>query len=324
MLTAAGVGGPGLTTAAFQAGIANMQATLEHNAAERIHHEAARNVKTFTGKYRDALAQCMHHLCNTPDDAGLPDVHNLLVKAPNKSHNYPIIQGLIQEQTQASAVPLPVTCAPLTTTKLVDQVFRNFCLGGNGLTFGQGLTPFAVVCEGQADVEDIRTKIKQATIAEAGTSVSLDDVQRISTSDICFPTDARSAEEKLYGFSIIVDLFHGVGHPVATSIRAMAIQIGPSFHRLVSQYADSPAKGMDLICRVLYDIQQDYFTYVSQVASGACLPAPVFARLANLVHSFLVDSLSALPATWYNLVNAPVNGRSVREKHGREDAQPSP
>ena len=105
MLTAAGVGGPGLTMPAFQAGIANMQATLDHNAAECIRHENTHSEKTFTGKYGDALAQRMHRLCNTPDDTGLPDVHTLLVKAPNKSHDYVIIQGLIQEQTQVSAVP---------------------------------------------------------------------------------------------------------------------------------------------------------------------------------------------------------------------------
>ena len=58
----------------------------------------------------------------------------------------------------------------------------------------------------------------------------LDDAEHITTLDIRFPTDARSAEEKLYGFSIIVDLFHGIAHPVATNIRAIAIQIGPTFH----------------------------------------------------------------------------------------------
>ena len=84
-------------------------------------------------------------------------------------------------------------------------MFRSFCPGGNGLIFGQGLTPFAIVCEGQTDVEAVRAKIKQASLAEGGTSMSLDDAERISTSDIRFPTDARSAEEKLYGFSIIID-----------------------------------------------------------------------------------------------------------------------
>ena len=50
------MGGPGLTTAAFQAGIANMQATLDHNA-ERIRHENARSEKTFTGNYGDVIGQ---------------------------------------------------------------------------------------------------------------------------------------------------------------------------------------------------------------------------------------------------------------------------
>ena len=63
----------------------------------------------------------------------------------------------------------------------------------------------------------------------------LDNAERISTSDIRFPTDARSAKEKLYGFSIIVNLFHGVAHPIAVNIRSMVTQIGPTFHRLVSQ-----------------------------------------------------------------------------------------
>ena len=151
----------------------------------------------FTGKYGAAIAQRMHRLCNTPDDARLPDVHNLLVKAPNKSHDYAIIQGLIQECTQASAVPLPVTCVPLTTTKLVDQVFRNFCPGGSGLVFSQGLFPFSIICDGQAEVEGVRALIKNAQIVEGGASVSLEDAQRITTSDVSFPSNPQSAEEKL-------------------------------------------------------------------------------------------------------------------------------
>ena len=85
----------------------------------------------------------------------------------------------------------------------------------------------------------------------------MDDAQRITTSDIHFPSNPRAAEEKLYGFSIIVELFHGVRHPVADSICNMAIRLGPAFQQLADQYADTPAQGMDLVCRVLYDIQQD-------------------------------------------------------------------
>ena len=98
--------------------------------------------------------------------------------------------------------------------------------------------------------------------------MSLEDAHRITTSDVRFPSNPRSAEKKLYGFSIIVDLFHGVAHPVAVSICNMVIRLGPAFHRLADQYADTPTQGMDLVCRVLYDIQQDYFRYVADVSNG--------------------------------------------------------
>ena len=201
----------------------------------------------------------MHRLCGVADDADLPEVHILLARAPNKAQDYATIQGLIHVRTNASPIPLPVTCAPVPTTKLVDQVFRNFCPGGSGLVFSQGLFPFSIIYDGQAEVEGVRALIKNAQIVEGGASVSLEDAQRITTSDVSFPSNPQSAEEKLYGFSIIVDLFHGVAHPVSVSIRNMAIRLGLAFHRLADQYADTPTQGMDLVCRVLYDIQQDYF-----------------------------------------------------------------
>ena len=323
-LTAAGVGGPALTTAAFNAGIVNMQATLKHNAAERLRLEAARNSRSFTSKHGDALAERMHRLCGVANDVDLPEVHVLLARAPNKAKDYAIIQGLIHVQTNASPIPLPVTCAPVPTTKLVDQVFRNFCPGGSGLVFGQGLSPFSIVCDGQAEVEGVRALIKNAQIAEGGASVSLEDAQCITTSDLHFPSNPRSAEEKLYGFSIIVDLFHGVAHPVARSIRNMAICLGPAFHRLADQYADTPTQGMDLVCRALYDIQQDYFRYVADVANGVAGIVPTFRRVVDLVESFRADSLSALPAPWYNLVDAPTNTKGNRDKRSRDDSQPTP
>ena len=120
----------------------------------------------------------MHRLCGVGNDVDLPEVHVLLARAPNKAQDYSIIQGLIHVQTNASTIPLPVTCAPVPTTKLVDQVFRNFCPGVSGLVFGQGLSPFSIVCDGQAEVEGVRALIKNAQIAKGGASVSLEDAQR--------------------------------------------------------------------------------------------------------------------------------------------------
>ena len=81
---------------------------------------------------------------------------------------------------------------------------------------------------------------------------------------------------------------------------------------------------MDLVCRVLFDIQQDYFAFVLDTAAGRAPATPTFENLSKLVHSFRVNSLSALPAPWYDMIDAPVNGRAKREKRGRAEVEPTP
>ena len=78
------------------------------------------------------------------------------------------------------------------------------------------------------------------------------------------------------------------------------------------------------MCRVLFDIQQDYFAFVSDTAGGRAPAVPTFDDLSKLVHSFRVDSLSALPAPWYNLIDAPVNERAKQEKRNRAKVEPTP
>ena len=70
--------------------------------------------------------------------------------------------------------------------------------------------------------------------------------------------------------------------------------------------------------------QQDYFAFVSDTAAGRAPATPTFENLSKLVHSFRVDSLSALPAPWYDLIDAPVNGRAKREKRGPAEVKPTP
>ena len=94
------------------------------------------------------------------------------------------------EQAQRSVVPLNAGCAPMATTKLVDEVFRSFRPGSTGLTFGVGLSPFSIVCEGHSEMAQITKMIKQAELTEAGTSVSLADAERIISSGVRFPSSA--------------------------------------------------------------------------------------------------------------------------------------
>ena len=159
----------------------------------------------------------MHRLCNVGQDEDLPLVHQQLATSTSKHRDYNIVGGLLIERMVAARRGLTVANAPLATTSLVDTVFRSYTPANTRLTFGKGATPFAIVCEGRQGIEDIKELIKRAEIAESGSSVSLADAELITTTDMRFPSSARAAEEQLYGWSILLDIFHGVLHPVALS-----------------------------------------------------------------------------------------------------------
>ena len=62
---------------------------------------------------------------------------------------------------------------------------------------------------------------------------------------------------------------------------------------------------MDLVCRVLYEAQQEYFEYVNGLASGRRATMPTYSEILGRVRTFRAASLCPLPASWYSLVDAP-------------------
>ena len=299
-----GVGGPGLSNAAFAAGVAQIQTTLTDTHADRIQFERDRATKTFAEKHGDALADRLMRFCSVADEANLPEVHSLLVKAP-RNREYSVLNGILAERAQASPLPLTSQSAPMATPRLVDEVFRSYQPGGTGLLFGQGLSPFAIVCEGHKEMAEIKSLVKKAELVEGGTSMSVTDAAVFTSSDVRFPTDAFVAGEKLYGWSIGVDVFHGTATAIAQNVRTAVTVIVPCLHRLVAQMADTPAVGMDLVCRIMYELQQDYFQYLSLLASGGGGGAPTFSHIVQKVITYRADSLSPLPNQWYTLIDAP-------------------
>ena len=118
-----GVGGPGLTTNAFNASITNLETTVNNVATQRLDFQCAPAERSFTEKHGDALAQRMHRLCNVANNDHPPKALRLLAKSTTKSHDCAILGNLFREQAQASFVPLTASQLPLATTKLVDDVF---------------------------------------------------------------------------------------------------------------------------------------------------------------------------------------------------------
>ena len=299
--------GPGLTSAAFDAGVTRITRSMETATQDSIAHDNAMRTKTFEDKYGRPLLELMKRLTDSATENDLPAVHRLLINNP-KANGYSLINASLQERALSSTIPLSPHSSPLVTTKIMDEVFRQHQPGGTGQTFGTGLTPFAVICEGHKESAEASKLVREATIAESGSTVSLSDVRYLTSSDVRFPTLPHVAVEKLYGWSIFVDLFHGVGHPISVSIRNAVLAIGPLLPRLHSEYTENPAIGMDLICRVLYDMQQTYFQWLRtrrDTDSIIVVPVPSFHEVIGKVQSFRTESLSRLPERWYSMMSAP-------------------
>jgi hypothetical protein len=88
-------------------------------------------------------------LCNATDE-DLPPIHNLLIKT-HKSQQYSVLGGAFAARTGVSLLHLLPNHAPLVTVSLMENVFRSFRIGGEGLEFEKGLTPFAIICPGHGD-----------------------------------------------------------------------------------------------------------------------------------------------------------------------------
>ena len=118
------------------------------------------------------------------------------------------------------------------------------------------------MCEGHSEVDKIKEMIGNASLVEAGFGVTLCDMTTIVSHDIRFPAEPCVACEKLQGWSVVVDVFHGSTHPVSPSIRRAVKEIHPCLNRLAKQMGDDQGGGMDLVTRVMFDMQQDYFTWL--------------------------------------------------------------
>ena len=303
--TRLGQGGPGLTNAAFNAGISTLNTVITDANTSRLDFERARAQKSFSEKHGDMVAQKMYYLTGAADDTGLPEVHGLLAKA-TKGRDYGILQYYIHERAEASTVPLSKASSPLATPTLLDDVFRTMQPGGPGVEFGRNLTPFAIICDGQKEAMAVAKTIKKAEIAESGTSLTLADAERLTVTDARFPANPQTAAEKLYGWSIVVDLFHGTAHPTSITVREFVLEVGPNLHRIYDQYIGEPAKGMDIVCRVLFEAQQSYFAWCSRVVSQKGGAARLdLSDISGKVGTFRADSLSRMPAIYYTMMEAP-------------------
>jgi hypothetical protein len=272
---------------AFVTGVTQLKTTaIQDTSAAAITYQRDALKKTFTEQYGASIAQVMYNLCNVADDDHLPKVHCLLALSPN-GRAYAILGSFAEERAYAFDMPpLTAGCLPLVTTKMTDQVFRSFKPACIGVTFGEGLSPFACVCEGHAESQTVQLMIKKAEVAVSSATLLLTDAERLTSTDVQFPTMPQTTIKKLYAWSVYIDIFHGNTHPVAINVRNFVKAVGPGLHVIYSQAA-VPATGMERVNRVLYKAQQDYFRWASRTARENRVAhhptAPTFEKIIDAV-----------------------------------------
>ena len=125
-----------------------------------------------------------------------------------------------------SPVPLTAAQSPLATTALV---------------FASGLTPFAIACKGHVEAFKNMRLMKKAKISKDGTMMSLQDAELITSADVKFPSTACFAGEKLCGWLVVIDIFHGVAHDVSNCVRNFVIAVVPHLHSVQHNLPSRPA-----------------------------------------------------------------------------------
>ena len=120
------------------------------------------------------------------------------------------------------------------------------------------------------------------------------------------------AAEKLAGWSILIDIFHGETTDIAVNVRGAVREINPALSRTFREYSTDPRQGMDIICRIMFDMQQSYFDYINKLTVGVAAPrVPDFQDLIGAVSTFRASNLSSLPMPWYALMGAPLSSKTT-------------
>ena len=325
MMAALGVGGPQLSNNQFNVGIQELRQTLTDNHDDTKAFERQIRTKTFQDKHGAALEQRILRFCGVASSDLLPPVHNLLVNAP-RGREYSILNCAFAERAAASPLAINSTDAPLASPSLLDQVFRQIAPMNSGLTLGLGLTPFAMVCEGHDEVEALKSLVNSASMVEGGATLTLSDAAALTTNDVRMPTVPYLAVQKLQCWSVVVDVFHGEGTTIADNIRTAVQEVCPHIFRIVHRATEQgTGVGMELVWRIMYEFQQDYFAYLRKMAVGTTGgTVPDFKHIIEKVETSRAAALCTLPATWYTKVKTtppPEAGREGRPGGGlREQA----
>jgi hypothetical protein len=254
------------------------------------------------------MAGLLQRICLVDADDTLPEVHQSLARNTESAREATIIEGALLEARTNSMLPVAEGNAVLVTKHMVD-LFRNHRIYSDGVEFGEGLSPFSIVCQGHPNAQEARRSLEDAGRVERGAALSLADARAIAVSDARMPTMLQHLVEKLYGYSILLDTFLGMGHELATNLREQCRRLGPSLMALAS-YHGSPSTALRMGIRILFQVQQMVFRWLRlrrDNPAPMAIAGPDFESLVSDVGSFLLSGVPELPSSWNRFITQENN-----------------
>jgi hypothetical protein len=262
--------------------------------------------RAFSEKYGIDMATVLHRLCGVGADAQLPPLLRSLAACKEKSTETSIINMALLNAGQAdpniNEINLP-RCGPHLLSLL-----RNHNYVGLPLELGDGLTPFAVVCQGHPQNKDIlELATKQVAMESGHNTINLSDADTFKVKDVRFPRTLNQVSDKCRAYSTICQVIFGDTNPFVTGLRAGLDITLPQLLQLESLYTHNPRMAMMLGLRFMYWIQCQAFLYWRKVRvrlpGHPAVAQPDYETLADQFATNMHDqALPRLPDSWMSVV----------------------
>jgi len=294
---------PALTDNGLQTAIGGLTNEIrqQHQSTER--RELAAENPTFVSRFGEPALTSLMRVCNldtaTDTEDDLPDVHKAMAgnkKTPSRDADV-IMQAVDARALQAGSLGHEHNL-PVISPELV-RVFREHRCTANMDSLGGGLTPSIIITTGEPDKDSFQQRTRtQASIEMGGMMGSLTGTEgAMATVNPKLPTRLAVIVNRLQGWTVLMDVYLGVGHPYATSIRESVTHLVPMLQRLEMVLNEDRITHIGL--QVMYYYQCATYLYLGDLQAGRTAELPnINTELIHKLRMAQYSTLPELPSSW--------------------------
>jgi hypothetical protein len=260
--------------------------------------------KTFTDKHGAQAAAFLHSLTGAAGDDQLPPLLQRLAANKDKSQDFATID-LALYNIGAGDPHINQVNMPRATPHMI-ALLRNFNFIGLGLELGQGLTPFAIQCQGHPQSKAVLDLAQQQQSVEAGNNtVTLSEATTFRLKDVRFPRTLIQVVDRLRAYKVVCQAIFGDTNTYVTSLNTGLNTLSPMIQQWESIHA--PKDALTFALRVMLWIQQASYLYWNRLRENPATP-PTLPDYEGLAHAICMGThdmtLPRIPNTWMTEVRA--------------------